>query len=172
MIDKRNVFTSNLSRTSRNKSFQLAFFPWQPHFVIKELHWLWKVLELKPSANRDPGARPHERRPERKAGKTDGANESGGRRPLFLERQGRTKIAHWDNLLSLEWSQWPVPQSWCRLRISRFQGACLSSCFVKWHWINPGILLCNSFLYKLTSWPRCALKYCIESSHAGYQRSA
>lgn len=91
MIDKRNVFISNLSRTSRNKSFQLAFFPWQPHFVIKELHWLWKVLELKPSANRDPGARPHEWRPERKAGKTDGANESGGRRPLSLERQGEDK---------------------------------------------------------------------------------
>lgn len=66
MIDKRSVFMSNLSRTSRDKSFQLAFFPWQPHFMIKELHWLWTVSEIKLSANRDPGARPHEWRPERK----------------------------------------------------------------------------------------------------------
>lgn len=93
-INKRNIFISNISRTSRNKSFQLAFFPWQPHFMIKELHWLWKVLELKPSANRDPGARPHEWRPERKAGKADRANESSRGRLLFLQRQGRTKITY------------------------------------------------------------------------------
>ena len=34
--------------------------------MIKELHWLWTVSEIKLSANRDPGARPHEWRPERK----------------------------------------------------------------------------------------------------------
>lgn len=39
----------------RKESLQLAFFPWQPSFMIKKLYWLWKVLELKPSAKRDPG---------------------------------------------------------------------------------------------------------------------
>jgi hypothetical protein len=60
IVDKRKISIFKLPRTSRNKSFQLAFFPLQPKFVIKELHWVRKVLELKLSTYRNPGARPYE----------------------------------------------------------------------------------------------------------------
>lgn len=95
MIDKRSVFVSNLSRTSRDKSFQLAFFPWQLHFVIKELHWLWTVLEIQLSTNRDPGARPHERRPERRE-----ANERGEEEAAVAGEARKGKNSHRDNSLS------------------------------------------------------------------------
>lgn len=63
--------------------------------MIKELHWLWTVLEVKLSANRDPGARPHEWRPERKE-----ANER-GKEEATVSGEARKDInSHRDNLLS------------------------------------------------------------------------
>lgn len=76
ILDKRKISVSKLPRTSRKESFQLAFSPWQPDFMTKELYWLWKVLELKPSAKRDPGARPYVWRPGRRA-EANRANEKG-----------------------------------------------------------------------------------------------
>lgn len=99
--------------------------------MIKELHWLWTVLEIQLSANRDPGARPYEWRPERRE-----ANERGEEEAAVAGEARKDKNSHGDNSLSRKWSQWPVPLRRCSFGSQEISGS------------SSSFLLCKMLLNK------------------------